>query len=143
MKTKVIFPLVVLSILFFSSCQDDDKIQPTDVSDAVISGQWRITNFIDSDADETSSFANYNFTFTETPGTTPASGLVEASNGSTDVVGSWATGFIGDNTKLKLSFGLSPFDQLSEDWEVFELNSTTIKLKHVDGGTDFLTLEMN
>lgn len=143
MKSKVLLSLVVLSPLFFSSCEDDDKIQPSDVSGTVVNGQWRITYFLDADADETSSFTNYNFTFTATAGTTPATGLVEASNGSTDVVGSWATGFIGDNAKLKLNFSLSPFDNLSEDWEVTELNSTTIKLKHVGNGTNLLTFEMN
>jgi hypothetical protein len=143
MKTKVLLLLAITFFLFFSSCKDEDKIKPSDVSDALSTGQWKIIYFIDSESNETSSFANYNFTFTITPGTSPATGLVEASNGSTDVVGSWGTGFIGDNAKLKLNFGLSPFDQLSEDWEVTELTSTTIKLKHVDDNTDFLTFELN
>jgi hypothetical protein len=143
MKSKALLSLAIISLVFFSSCEDDDKIQPSDVAGTVVNGQWRITYFLDADADETSSFANYNFTFTATPDTTPATGLVEASNGNTDVVGSWATGFIGDNAKLKLNFTLSPFDDLSQDWEVTELNSTTIKLKHDGNGTDLLTLEMN
>ena len=141
MKNNLLFLLVILSFLFLSSCKDDDKIQPSDVSAAVVNGTWRIIYFIESEANETSSFENYNFTFTATPGTSPATGLVEATNGSTDVVGSWGTGFIGENAKLKLNFALSPFDQLSEDWEVIELTSTTIKLKH--DNIDFLTLEMN
>lgn len=143
MKSKVLLSLAIVSSVFFSSCEDDDKIQPSDVSGTVVNGQWKITYFLDAEADETSSFTNYNFVFTATPGTTPATGLVEASNGSTDVVGSWATGFIGNNAKLKLNFALSPFNSLSEDWEVTELNSTTIKLKHEGNGTDLLTLEMN
>jgi hypothetical protein len=143
MKNKALLSLAVLSFLFFSSCEDDDKIQPSDVSGTVVNGQWRISYFLRADDDATNSFADYNFTFTATPGTSPASGLVEASNGSTDVVGSWATGFIGDNTKLKLNFALNPFDELSEDWEVTEINSNTIKLKHNGNGTDLLTFEMN
>jgi hypothetical protein len=142
MKNKALLSLAVLSIVFFSSCEDDDKIQPSDVSGTVVNGQWRIAYFLHAGTEETSSFVTYNFTFTATPDTSPATGLVEATNGNTDVVGSWATGFIGDNAKLKLNFALSPFNNLNDDWEVTELNSTTIKLKHNGNDTYLLTLEM-
>ena len=72
MKSKALLSFAILSLVFFSSCEDDDKIQPSDVAGTGVNGQWRITYFLDADADETSSFANYNFTFTATPGTTPA-----------------------------------------------------------------------
>lgn len=141
MKTNALLSLVLL-LVCFSSCEDD-KIQPSDVASTVVNGQWKITYFLDADSDETSSFTDYNFTFVATAGTTPATGLVEASNGSTDVVGSWATGFIRDKAKLKLNFAISPFDNISEDWEVTELSSSIIKLKHDKNGTHQLTFELN
>ncbi len=140
MKHSALLSLMILVFAALSSCKDEDKIQPSDVSGTVVNGSWRITYFFEADADETSSFADYNFIFTATPGTAPATGLVEASNGNTDVVGSWGTGYIGDNAKLKLNFALSPFNNLNADWEVTELNSTMMKLKN---GADLLTFEFN
>ena len=139
MKRCIPLLTIIISLSFFLASCEDDTIQPSDVASTLESAQWKVAYMKDTDGERTSSFTDYQFTFTATPGTSPASGLVEASNGSTDVVGSWSTGYIGESAKLKLSFSLSPFNTLSKDWEVTELSSTTIKLKQ--GGDVSLTLQ--
>lgn len=138
---KKLIPLLsaILLCLCFAACDDDDKILPSEVASTVVASQWRVTYLRDTDTEKTSTFTNYQFTFTETVATSPASGIVEASNGSTNVAGSWKTGYVGEAAKLELSFSLSPFTALSKGWEVTELSATTIKLKN--GGTQNLTLE--
>jgi hypothetical protein len=142
--------LLSLAILFacfvsISSCKEDDIIKSSEVAGVLSVDQWKVSYFWDSDQNETGDFAGYAFTFTVTdPDDAPTAGLVVADNGSTEVVGTWQSRNNGDVAKLVLGFSLSPFDELSEDWEVTELTSTTIKLKHVrggNGGTDDLTLE--
>lgn len=129
---------VVCMALFIVSCEED-KILPSEVSSTVTATQWKVSYLWEGGSEKTENFTGFSFTFIATPGTNPASGIVEASDGSTDVVGSWSTGYIGDSSKLELSFSLTPFNTLREDWEVVELSSTTIKLKQ--GDSKNLTLE--
>lgn len=143
---KKLIPLVILFLVlvYLPSCTDDDSITPSDVSNTLISGAWRISHFSEDSDDETESFSDYQFIFTVTSTNGPPAGLVEASNGTSDVVGSWQTGTSDKSAKLTLDFGITPFDELNEDWKVLERTDTMIKLEHIsggNGGTDNLTFE--
>lgn len=144
MKKIASLSILVLAVIYFSACQDDDSISPTDVSNTLITGTWNVSHFSKDEDDETSSFTGYEFIFTVTSVSGTGSGLVEASNGASDVVGSWSAVKSDKSTKLTLNFGITPFDELNEDWHVTERTDTQIKLEHVsggNGGTDLLTLE--
>jgi len=144
MKNFAPLTILVLICTCFPGCQDDDTIKPSDVSNALVSGTWKVIQFSDDDDDETSNFSGYEFTFVTTSTTGNTGGLIEASNGSSDVVGSWTTENSDKAAKLTLSFGITPFDDLNEDWRVTERTDIQIKLEHVsggNGGTDLLTFE--
>src|SRR6187399_211102 len=134
--------ILFLSLVHFSSCTDDDSIKPTDVSNTLVTGAWKVSHFSENEDDETGSFSDYEFIFTAPDTVDPYSGLVEASNGTSDVVGSWETGTSDKAATLTLDFGITPFDELNENWKVTERTDTQIKLEHVsggNGGTDRLT----
>ena len=63
---KIISVLAVLFVLNVASmCSDDDdsptNVNQTQVINTVISGTWRITNYVDSGVNETTNFTGYNF----------------------------------------------------------------------------------
>lgn len=151
---KIKFSLVIamLFVLTTSSmCSNDDdgstsSVNPSDVINIVNNGTWRITYYYDTDHEETSNFNGYNFTFGE-------SNVLTASNGTNSYTGTWSVtdSNSNDDNLSDLDFNIafsSPaqFEELTDDWEIIEKSSTSIKLKDVsggNGGTDYLTFAKN
>lgn len=101
---------------------DDDDIDDGNLVAILLSGSWEVDYFF-NEADETSEFTNFTFTFN-------ADGTALATNGETEVEGTWATYGDDGELELDLDFGEdSPFDGVMEDWEVFEFNESEIVLK--------------
>ena len=100
---------------------DDDDIDDSNLVEMLLSGNWEVDYFFDEE-DETSEFENYTFTFY-------ADGTALASNGITEVEGTWST--YGDDGELELELYLGeepPFDEIGENWHVIEFNVNTINL---------------
>lgn len=137
MKLTRLFWIMIVACLAFS-CDDDDEspaITPSEVSETMVSGSWRVSYYKDRDDDETSNYSGYTFTFT-------GAGVAVATKNATDVIGAWSTSDSSSKVEVVLSFPGSPLDELSEDWEVIQRSSTEIKLRHVSGGdghVDYLT----
>ena len=134
-----------------SMCSNDDdspttSTNPSDIINIVNNGTWRITYYYDTDHEETSNFNGYNFTFGE-------SNVLTASNGTNSYTGTWSVtdSNSNDDNLSDLDFNIafsSPaqFEELTDDWEIIEKSSTSIKLKDVsggNGGTDYLTFAKN
>ena len=131
-----------------STCSSDDSnssstTDPTPIINTVTQGTWRVTYYFDTDTDETSDFAGYNFTF-------GSSNVLTATNGTNTYTGSWSV--TSDNSPSSdLNFNIlfaSPvnFEDLSDDWDIVSRTSTKIELIDVsggNGGTDYLTFEKN
>lgn len=101
---------------------DDDDVDDSNLVATLLSGSWEVDYFFD-EADETSEFENFTFTFN-------ADGTALATDGVTEVEGTWATYGDDGELELDLDFGEdSPFDEIMEDWGVFEFNDTEIVLK--------------
>jgi hypothetical protein len=151
-KLKLIPILLCLFMLnVASTCSDDDNnnssSDPTPVINTVTSGTWRVTYYFDTDSNETSDFAGYNFTF-------GSSNVLTATNGTNTYTGSWSVtndDSDDDNPSSDLDFNIlfaSPanFADLSDDWDIVSRTSTKIELIDVsggNGGTDYLTFEKN
>ena len=155
MKTKAIFLNLFALLLLAVSCDsnDDPAITAADVNAAELQstaqdGQWRITYYFDSDKEETSDYAGYVFTF-------GADGTVTATNGTTEVAGTWSVtdSSSSDDDSFEdssdVDFNLffatpATFEELTDDWDILEYTSNRIRLIDVSGGdgsTDYLTFE--
>ena len=154
MKKATIYS--VLACIFMlntaSMCSSDDDnapaSNPTPVINTVTQGTWRITNYFDTDSNETSNFTGYNFTF-------GANNVLTATNGTNTYNGTWSV--VSDNSSdddnpdsdLDFNIGFSNpanFADLTDDWDIVSRSDTKIELIDVsggNGGTDLLTFEKN
>jgi hypothetical protein len=146
-KMKSILFYLSVIILTFSSCsKDDDAKSTTQINSNVQSGTWRITKYIDSQVDETSKFAGYNFTF-------QSNGIVYATKGSVNYTGAWSItdSNSNDDSQDDLDFNLyfdltNDFEDLNDNWDFISQSANKIELLDVSGGsgeTDYLTFEKN
>jgi hypothetical protein len=133
---------------------DDNGTSADRVTLVAQSGSWRISYFWDTDEDETSNFAGYEFTFNP-------DGTLIAVKGNTTVNGTWSViddsgnsssdddGNSTDDDDFNILFSVpttSDFDDLNDDWDIIAVTANKIELTDVsggNGGTDFLTFEKN
>ena len=144
---------IFLFVLSFGmiSCSDNGDGDPDlpsleQIEDIMISGNWRITKFIDSGKDETNHFSGYDFIFN-------GNGVLETSNGTNNYSGTWSildsnsSDDSPDDLDFNILFNLTnDFEDLNDDWDVLSVTSSKIELMDVsggNGGTDFLTFEKN
>lgn len=149
MKRRMKFmAIALLSMGFIISCSKDDEtkveedITAADMSEikaAVESGDWRITNYLDDDIDETTNYVGYTFTFN-------SDGILGATNGNISVSGAWSmTSSDVDELDFNIFFTTPDiFEVLADDWEIKKYSSSKIELIDVrseDNSTDYLTFE--
>lgn len=156
------FLLKSMTLLFISmsvvACSEDDSNDDNNNSNTgsssvdqtiqvATSGNWVITNFIDSGDDETSNFNGYEFTFN-------SDGTVVATNGNTTVNGTWSvsdSNSSSDDDSIEdddfiLTFPASNalFEDLNDDWDFVSVTNNKIELIDIsggNGGTDYLTFQ--
>lgn len=149
MKTTTLFCAMILmlgSIMMLPSCTNgsNDDSNNTPIQNQVQTGNWKITEFMDSGKEETSHFSGYTFTFA-------ANGTLTATKSSNTHIGSWA---VTDSNSQDDSPGspdfviqfdvTNDFSDLNKDWTIISRTDARIELTHVsggNGGTDFLTFE--
>jgi hypothetical protein len=150
MKKAFLVGLLLVSVI---ACDDDNDALSTSakVSEArntAVSGEWRITKFVDSGTDETNHFNGYTFQF-------GSSGSLTATNSTNTYTGTWSVTDDGsgddnrdddfDDIDFNIIFTLpADFAELSEDWEIVSLAESRMEFRHVsggNGGTDLLTFE--
>ncbi|MDX1470611.1 MAG: hypothetical protein R3213_03870, partial [Flavobacteriaceae bacterium] len=125
------------------SSSDDNDIQFDDDTQAqaeaiVVSGNWRISSYVDSGNDETTDYNGYLFTFR-------SNGTVIAENGNRIQAGTWSvtsSDSQDDETEGDLDFNLffdvpedDIFDDLIDDWDIVSINANMISLIDVSGGS--------
>lgn len=144
MKTAFIF-LFLFSLI---ACTKDDI--PVSKSQTVIStmssGIWSITNYNDSGVDETSNFEGFTFAFS-------TSGAITANIGTAINPGTWSVtdGNSSEDTlddlHFNMTFSAPPLlAELTDDWEIVEIDNKSIKLVSVSGGgsgADYITFYRN
>lgn len=138
MKKSIALSLILLFITLVSCKKDKSSSSSTiSVSSIVAQGKWKVTFYENSGTNETSNFNGYEFLFN-------SNGTVSATKSSTVINGNWSDGNDDSQLKLVLTFSVSPFSDLNDDWHIIEKSSTVIKLEDVsggNGGTDYLTFE--
>ena len=120
----------------------DDNVDPGDGGDGntdpvdstaafsaiLVNGTWSVVSYQDDAEDKTDDFTGFVLDFIE-------DGSVKASNGNTEITGSWEEIKDGEVRKLVLDFGETmPFDEFTEDWVILEFSESKIKLENISGG---------
>ena len=140
MKNTLIFVLLALPFLYACSDDDDESSdqQGIAISQADLLGEWRITRFIDDNADETADYATFILEF-------QANGILLISEGSTTAAAGWALS--GDGKTLTFSVNddvdtdaIDPDDELDEleddPWIIRGQTDTTLDLLEKDDDPD-------
>lgn len=154
MKKKFLnISMTILFAVLLVSCSTDDSNdsssndtsnQIAEANQVAQSGTWRISYFWDTDKDETSNFAGYEFSFNN-DGTLVAVRNTSTVNGTWSVTSSSSSSSSSGDIDFNISFAVpqdSDFDDLIDDWDVISISDTKIELTDVsggNGGTDFLT----
>ena len=124
MKKNVLFLGFLSIMLSFTACTNDNDDVDENIDLArlqadidvmtndVTSGSWVITNFVDSEKNETANFAGYGFVFN------PDGSLV-ADNGNTSVTGTWSITIDDDSSD-------DSNDDSSDDSNDDDCNSCTV-----------------
>ena len=93
---SLLFLIFMLNVA--SMCSDDNdlpsNVNQTQVVNTVVSGTWRITNYVDSGINETTNFTGYNFTFA-------SNNQVTAVGNGLTVSGTWS---VTDSNSNEVSF---------------------------------------
>lgn len=139
--------MVLLGLMLsfsFVSCfgsDDDDSNNNGGTSEIVVEGSWRVTLFQEDNSNQTNHFSSYAFTFN-------TNGSLVAINNLITMTGTWSTGNDDSSNKLWINFPTadddSPFEEISEDWQIISKTPSKIELRHVSGGdgsVDLLTFE--
>ncbi len=143
----VLFAMVIISCSNDNSNANDAGTMDADaVKNAVISGDWQISYYFDTDKEETLEYAGFVFNFN-------LDGSLIATDGSTALSGAWSItvsdngtdDLRDDDVDFNILFA-SPvkFEKLTDDWEIKTYSANKIELIDVsggNGGTDFLTFE--
>lgn len=147
---KIILKVKTFALLCFitsinTSCSSDDSVsQATLVTlgqTALTNGTWKVSFYSENNVNKTTEFSGYNFVFTPT-------GPMMATSNATEFPGVWVMGVDSGSAKLNLTFFATngPLEEITEDWNVLDVSTNIIKLKHLSGGdgtTELLTFERN
>jgi hypothetical protein len=145
--------LIFLGMLV--SCNSDDSNGTvnngsiTEITDNAKNGTWIVTLYEDDGNNETNHFTGYMFTFGN-------NNVLTATNGANTYTGSWSitnssSSDDDDNGSSDIDFNIgfatpATFEDLTDDWDIVEINDNIMKLVDVsggNGGTDYLTFEKN
>lgn len=117
--------LAAAILLSEDDCDDDDGIDPEFVQ-ALLSGGWMIESFVSEGVDQTDDWENYVLEFN-------ADGTLTASDGNTQLTGTWQSETDDGELELTLQLNVSnPLDDINEDWTVLNYSSALIELEDVD-----------
>lgn len=143
--------VILLSLILFcdAGCKKSNTDNATDtynntstettpVRTALLSGQWKVTYFLNSGSNQTANFGEYKFTLN-------SNGLLTGANTLFSQNGNWTLNSDSGKTKLNIDFTSAPlFTELTGDWEITSRTSTKIVMQHVSGGsgqTNYLTTD--
>ncbi len=130
---KHTFILLFVS-LFAASCSKENKAPSTKA--IMQEGKWRISNYSDNGANQTSLYTGYEFTF-------QANGTVTAVKGAISVNGTWNTGADENTNHFLLNLSAPALVELNKDWTFIAKSYTVVQLENVNAttGTDSFVLE--
>lgn len=112
----------------------ENNIATLDFDGTIVKGSWTIPYFFD-ESDKTASYSGYSFVFKNDKS------VVASKNGSSET-GQWECSMQYGVKQLKLNFSSGLLSGLNNNsWKLFEFNNSQIRLRNVNGSTDYLYFE--
>jgi hypothetical protein len=130
---KKLYPLLLLSILV--GCKKEKKAENI-VIQAMVNGQWKVTNFSKGGTDMTTSFSTYKFQF-KTDFTVDA-----INNGSVEKTGSWNADAAAQSITSTFSNAVNPVALLNGTWAITNNSWTWVEAKQTLNG-ELLSLRLD
>lgn len=125
---KRLYPIVLL--IFFAGCIKEKKqqVQENLVVQAIVNGQWKVTNFNKGGSDVTGNFASYNFQF-------KTNNTVDAINsGSVEKTGTWNADPTAQTITSDFANAADPLALLNGTWLITNTTWTSVEAKQTAGG---------
>ena len=130
---KKLYPLLLLIILV--GCKKEKKAENI-VIQAMVNGQWKVTNFSKGGTDMTTSFSTYKFQF-KTDFTVDA-----INNGSVEKTGSWNADAAAQSITSTFSNAVNPVALLNGTWAITNNSWTWVEAKQTLNG-ELLSLRLD
>ncbi|MRI02291.1 hypothetical protein GH721_17230 [Kriegella sp. EG-1] len=139
MKKNILNLMAIVAFVIGAiSCEKNEGTEEVKISSAdvaaiktvMISGDWYISNYFDSQNELTTEYAEFTFGFNE-------NGTITATDGDSSLSGAWLVKSQSDDEKNTVDFELhfaSPekFKKLSQDWQVMKYTDSQIDLTYID-----------
>jgi hypothetical protein len=130
---KKFYPLIFLLILV--GCKKEKKAENI-IIQAMVNGQWKVTNFNKGGMDKTSDFATYRFQFKN-------DFTVDALNsGSIEKTGSWNADAIAQTITSNFTNAVNPVVLLNGTWTITNNSWTWVEAKQTLNG-ELLSLRLD
>ncbi|MEO9892207.1 hypothetical protein [Aurantibacter sp.] len=145
---KIMLNLFIM-VLFFgtTSCDNDESAEEVSITAAdvaaiktiIMSGDWYISNYFDSENQLTTDYDDFIFNFNE-------NGTIAATDGSSSLSGAWQLKNENSDDEssaviIEVHFS-SPdtFKKLSEDWEVEKYTDSQVELRYTGDEEEGISL---
>lgn len=117
-------------MIFFTGCIKEKKQQEQEnlVVQAMVNGQWKVTNFSKGASNVTGNFANYDFQF-------KTNNTVDAINsGSVEKTGTWNADPTAQTITSNFTNAADPLALLNGTWLITNTTWTSVEAKQTAGG---------
>lgn len=122
---KKLYPLVLLIVL--AGCKKEKKVENI-VIQAMVNGQWKVSNFNKGGTDMTANFAPYKFQF-KTDYTVDA-----INNGTVEKTGTWNADAVAQSITSNFSNAVDPVALLNGTWAITNNSWTWVEAKQTASG---------
>lgn len=122
---KKLYPLVLLIVL--AGCKKEKKAENI-VIQAMVNGQWKVSNFNKGGTDMTANFAPYKFQF-KTDYTVDA-----INNGTVEKTGTWNADAVAQSITSNFSNAVDPVALLNGTWAITNNSWTWVEAKQTASG---------
>lgn len=122
---KKLYPLVLLIVL--AGCKKEKKAENI-VIQAMVNGQWKVSNFNKGGTDMTANFAPYKFQF-KTDYTVDA-----INNGAVEKTGTWNADAVAQSITSNFSNAVNPVALLNGTWAITNNSWTWVEAKQTVSG---------
>jgi hypothetical protein len=132
---KNLYPVSIFILLILAGCKKEEKAENL-VIQAMVNGQWKVTNFNKGGVSKTTDFTLYKFQF-------KSDLTVDAvNNGSVEKTGSWNADASAQTITSNFTNAINPLVLLNGTWKITNNSWTWVEANQTVGG-ELLSLRLD